>query len=145
MAVLYAGASHRRRNRCRLCGQEPPREDGYSSADTEKRRKISMFRLSFYLCDCIILALQMSASDAGSILYGIRFDRCLHPGVLDKGSDAGRGQNAESKSSAREHDAINRLLAEKIDCGTSLLHMETGFLHREQNMVLAVISSRDLP
>ena len=38
-----------------------------------------------------------------------------------------------------------RLLAERIDCGTSLLHMETGYLHKEENMVLAVISNRDLP
>ena len=35
---------------------------------------------------------------------------------------------------------FERLLAERIDCGTSLIHMETGYLHKEQDMVLAVIS-----
>ena len=46
---------------------------------------------------------------------------------------------------SRKHEEINRLIAERIDCGTSLLHMETGYLHREQEMILAVISRRDLP
>ena len=36
-------------------------------------------------------------------------------------------------------------IRDSIDCGTSLLHMETGYLHREQEMILAVISRRDLP
>ena len=64
--------------------------------------------------------------------------------VLDKVLMLG-GARMQVKIVSREHDAINRLLAEKIDCGTSLLHMETGYLHQEQNMVLAVISNRDLP
>ena len=36
---------------------------------------------------------------------------------------------------SRRYEEINRLIAERIDCGTSLLHMETGYLHREQEML----------
>ena len=43
------------------------------------------------------------------------------------------------------YEEINARLSEQLDCGTSLLHMETGFLHNEQNMILAVISKRELP
>ncbi len=108
----------------------------------KKKKNINVSAV-IYLCDCIILALQMSASDAGSILYGILLI-AVYTLVLDKVLMLG-GARMQVKIVSREHDAINRLLAEKIDCGTSLLHMETGFLHQEQNMVLAVISSRDLP
>ena len=45
--------------------------------------------------------------------------------VLDKVLLFG-GARMQVKIISREYDAINRLLAEKIDCGTSLLHMETG-------------------
>ncbi len=45
----------------------------------------------------------------------------------------------------RHYERINRLIAERLDCGTSLLHMETGYLHKEQDMILAVIARRDLP
>lgn len=108
----------------------------------KKKKNINVSAV-IYLCDCIILALQMSASDAGSILYGILLI-AVYTLVLDKVLMLG-GARMQVKIVSREHDAINRLLAEKIDCGTSLLHMETGFLHQEQNMVLAVISNRDLP
>ena len=64
--------------------------------------------------------------------------------VLDKALMLG-GARMQVKVISREYAAINRLLAERIDCGTSLIHMETGYLHKEQDMVLAVISSRDLP
>ena len=108
----------------------------------KKKKNINVSAV-IYLCDCIILALQMSASDAGSILYGILLI-AVYTLVLDKVLMLG-GARMQVKIVSREHDAINRLLAEKIDCGTSLLHMETGFLHQEQNMVLAVISNRELP
>ena len=49
------------------------------------------------------------------------------------------------KAVTRHYERINRLIAERLDCGTSLLHMETGYLHKEQDMILAVIARRDLP
>ncbi len=108
----------------------------------KKKRNINV-SATIYLCDCVILALQMMSSDAYAILYGILLI-LVYTLVLDKVLMLG-GARMQVKIVSREYDTINRLLAEKIDCGTSLLHMETGYLHQEQDLVLAVISNRDLP
>ncbi|HJB06627.1 MAG TPA: YitT family protein [Candidatus Enterocloster faecavium] len=103
------------------------------------------FNVSFviYLFDCIILALQVAAADLYSILYGILLIM-VYTLVLDKVLVMGTAK-IQVKIVSREYEKINRLLGERIDCGTTLLHMESGYLHQEQEMVLAVISSRDLP
>ena len=98
---------------------------------------------TIYLCDCIILALQMMSTDIHALLYGILLI-VVYTVALDKVLLFG-GAKMQVKIISSRHEAINRLLAERIDCGTSLLHMETGYLHKEENMVLAVISNRDLP
>lgn len=103
------------------------------------------FNVSFviYLFDCIILALQVAAADLYSILYGILLIM-VYTLVLDKVLVMGTAK-IQVKIVSREYEKINRLLGERIDCGTTLLHMESGYLRQEQEMVLAVISSRDLP
>lgn len=103
------------------------------------------FNVSFviYLFDCIILALQVAAADIYSILYGILLIM-VYTLVLDKALVMGTAK-IQVKIVSREYRKINTLLGERIDCGTTLLHMESGYLHKEQEMILAVISSRDLP
>lgn len=64
--------------------------------------------------------------------------------VLDKVLVMGTAK-IQVKIISGEYEKINRLLGERIDCGTTLLHMESGYLHKEQEMILAVISNRDLP
>ena len=108
-----------------------------------KKVKNVSVSMPIYLCDCVILGLQMMNSDTHAILYGILLI-AVYTLVLDKALMVG-GARMQVKVISREYAAINRLLAERIDCGTSLIHMETGYLHKEQDMVLAVISSRDLP
>lgn len=99
--------------------------------------------MTIYLCDCVILALQMAAADTFAILYGILliFAYTL---VLDKVLMLG-GSRIQVKVVSGRYEEINRTLGERVDCGTSLIHMETGFLHQEWKMVMAVISNRDLP
>ena len=103
------------------------------------------FNVSFviYLFDCIILALQVAAADIYSILYGILLIM-VYTLVLDKALVMGTAK-IQVKIVSREYRKINTLLGERVDCGTTLLHMESGYLHKEQEMILAVISSRDLP
>ena len=103
------------------------------------------FNVSFviYLFDCIILALQVAAADLYSILYGILLIM-VYTLVLDKVLVMGTAK-IQVKIISGEYEKINRLLGERIDCGTTLLHMESGYLHKEQEMILAVISNRDLP
>ena len=103
------------------------------------------FNVSFviYLFDCIILALQVAAADLYSILYGILLIM-VYTLVLDKVLVMGTAK-IQVKIISGEYEKINRLLGERIDCGTTLLHMASGYLHKEQEMILAVISNRDLP
>lgn len=108
----------------------------------KKKRNINV-SATIYLCDCIVLALQMMNTDIHALLYGILLI-VVYTVALDKVLLFG-GAKMQVKIISQEHEVINRLLAERIDCGTSLLHMETGYLHKEENMVLAVISNRDLP
>ena len=99
--------------------------------------------MTLYLVDCVVLGLQLIAADSHAVLYGIILI-IVYTMVLNQVLMSGYAR-IQVKIVSRKHEEINRLIAERIDCGTSLLHMETGYLHREQEMILAVISRRDLP
>lgn len=98
---------------------------------------------SLYLMDCVILGLQFITADFYAILYGILLI-AVYTMVLNKVLLSGNVRT-QVKIVTKEYEKINRLIAQRLDCGTSLLHMETGYLHQEQEMILAVISRRDLP
>ncbi len=98
---------------------------------------------TIYLMDCIVLGLQMTSTEQTAILYGILLI-IVYTMVLDKVLMAGNTR-MQVKIISLRYKEINRLLGERLDCGTSLLHMETGYLHNECDMVMAVISKRDLP
>lgn len=108
----------------------------------KKRRNVNV-SATIYLCDCVILGLQTIMSDIYAVLYGILLI-FVYTIVLNKVLLLGSAK-IQVKIVSRKHKAINQMLGERIDCGTSLLHMETGFMHEEQDMVMAVISNRDLP
>lgn len=98
---------------------------------------------SLYLMDCVILGLQLIVNDSYAILYGILLI-IVYTTVLNKVLMSGNVR-IQVKIVTRDYEKINRLITERLDCGTSLLHMETGYLHREQEMILAVAARRDLP
>lgn len=98
---------------------------------------------SLYLMDCVILGLQLIVNDSYAILYGILLI-IVYTTVLNKVLLSGNIR-IQVKIVTGNYEKINRLITERLDCGTSLLHMETGYLHREQEMILAVVSRRDLP
>ena len=93
--------------------------------------------------DCVVLGLQFIVADSHAILYGILLI-IVYTMVLNKVLMSGNVR-IQVKVVTRYYERINRLIAERLDCGTSLLHMETGYLHKEQDMILAVIARRDLP
>lgn len=99
--------------------------------------------MTLYLVDCIVLGLQVIVSDMYAILYGILLI-IVYTLVLNQVLMAG-GSRIQVKIVSRHYKRINQLIGEKLDCGTSLLHMQTGYLHEEQEMILAVITRRDLP
>lgn len=98
---------------------------------------------SIYLMDCVVLTLQLLVTDAYAVLYGILLI-VVYTLVLDKVLMMGSAR-IQVKIVSRKYREINQLIGMKLDCGTSLLHMETGYLHKEQDMIVAVISKRDLP
>lgn len=98
---------------------------------------------SLYLMDCVVLGLQLIVADSHAILYGIMLI-IVYTMTLNHVLMSGNSR-IQIKIVSSAYERINQLITERLDCGTSLLHMETGFLHQEQNMILAVISRRDLP
>lgn len=98
---------------------------------------------SLYVMDSVILSLQLITTDLYAILYGILLIM-VYTAILNKVLVSGNVR-MQVKIVTKKYNTVNRLITEGLDCGTSLLHMETGYLHREQDMILAVISRRDLP
>lgn len=96
-----------------------------------------------YGFDCLILLSQMLFADRERILYGILLV-LIYTIVLDKVLAYGTAQ-IQVKIISPFYEEINQAIIQKLDRGSSLIHMTTGFLNRESRMVLAVISSRELP
>ncbi|MCC8027810.1 MAG: YitT family protein [Clostridium sp.] len=108
----------------------------------KKKRNINI-SFSIYLMDCIILGLQLITADFQGVLYGILLI-IMYTMVLNQVLISGSAR-IQVKIVSRAYERINRLITEQMDWGASLLHMETGYLHNEQEMILAVISRRELP
>ena len=84
--------------------------------------------MTLYIMDCVVLGLQLIEADSHAILYGIILI-IVYTMVLNQVLMSGNAR-IQVKIVSRRYEEINRLIAERIDCGTSLLHMETGYLHR---------------
>lgn len=98
---------------------------------------------SIYLMDCVILGLQTLGADFCGVLYGILLIM-VYTMALNKVLVSGTAR-IQVKIVSKAYKELNCLITEGMDCGVSLLHMETGYLHKEQEMILAVIAQRDLP
>ena len=95
-----------------------------------------------YVFDFLILIGQALFCDKEAILYGILLVM-TYTIVLDKILVIGQAQT-QVKIISQKSDEINEAITRKIDRGSTLLHTETGYLHSRQNMILTVISNREL-
>ena len=95
-----------------------------------------------YGFDCTILLLQMLFSNREQILYGILLV-LIYTVVLDKILTFGTAQT-QVKIISPEYKRINDAIIQKLDRGSTLFHVTTGYLEKEQKMVLTVISNREL-
>ena len=95
-----------------------------------------------YGFDFLILLSQMLFSDRERILYGILLV-LIYTVVLDKVLTFGTAQT-QVKIISPEYEKINAAIRERLDRGTSLVHITTGYLGTEEKMILAVISNREL-
>ena len=90
----------------------------------------------------VILIGQMLFSDKEAILYGILMVM-TYTIVLDKVLVFGRAQTQVKIISERVEE-INTAINREMDRGSTLIHTATGYLKKEQDMIMTVISNRQL-
>ncbi|WP_313578302.1 YitT family protein [Lacrimispora sp.] len=98
--------------------------------------------VSLYVGDCIILALQVAFSDKNKILYGIVLVM-IYSIVLDKLLILGTNK-IQIKVISSKSSEIKDAIISKFDRGVTLLHSKSGYLEREMDILLTVISNNDL-
>lgn len=98
--------------------------------------------VSLYVFDCIILVLQAAFSDKEKILYGIVLV-LVYSIVLDRLLMLGTNKMQLQIVSDRA-DEIKKAVIYKIDRGVTLLHGRTGYLEKETDILLSVVSNREL-
>ena len=95
-----------------------------------------------YAFDVTILILQMLFSDKEEILYGILLVM-IYTVVLDRVLLIGTSQT-QVKIVSKKYMEINEKIIHELDRGSTLIHATTGFMKKEQPIVMSVISNREL-
>lgn len=99
--------------------------------------------ISLYLFDLAILGAQAVFQPAESVLYGILLVM-TYTVVLDKLLLVGTTKT-EVKVISKRSGQIREAILHQLDRGVTVLSGETGYFHRETQVVLSVISNRELP
>ena len=99
--------------------------------------------VSMYAFDVCILLMQALFRPAENILYGIVLVM-IYTIVLDKMLLIGRTRTEVKIVSLNHHREICDAILYKIDRGVTLLDGEGGYLHGQTQIVLSVISNREL-
>lgn len=97
---------------------------------------------SLYVFDCIILAMQATFRDKDRILYGIVLV-LIYSIVLDKLLMVGTNR-MQLKIITDKPDEIKEKILHVLDRGVTLIHGQTGYLEKETEIVLSVVSNREL-
>lgn len=97
---------------------------------------------SIYAFDMLILLLQVFKSSGEQILYGILLV-IVYSTVLDKCLMVGTAK-MQIKVVSRKIEEIRQAILTDIDRGVTMLNSETGYLGLETQMLLTVVSMREL-
>lgn len=95
-----------------------------------------------YVFDFAILIVQMTFSDKEQIIYGILLV-LIYTVVLDKVLLMGESK-LQVKIVTEKYEEINTLIQEKLDRGTTFFYARTGYLKREQQVIMTVVTNREL-
>lgn len=95
-----------------------------------------------YVFDISILLLQVTNNSVESILYGIVLV-LIYSIVIDKFMLIGKNM-VQVKIVSRENLAIRDAIFEQLDRGVTLLKSRTGYLEEDTEVVLSVITNRQL-
>ena len=99
--------------------------------------------ITMMLFDIAILLVQALFSPPEQVLYGIVMV-ILHTIVMDKMLLLGDSRTQVKIVSARS-DEIRDTILEQIDRGVTILHGEGGYTHEPTEVLLSVVSNRELP
>ena len=95
-----------------------------------------------YLLDFLILIGQMVFADKEQILYGILLV-LLYTVILEKVSVMGHSK-VQVKILSEKNDDIRRIILRVLDRGCTVLHAQTGYTQTERDMLLTVVTNREL-
>lgn len=98
--------------------------------------------ISLYIADCIILVVQAIFGEKEKILYGIVLV-LTYSIVLDKLLMFGTNK-MQIKVVSSKVELIKAAIISEIDRGVTLFHGQTGYLEKETNILLSVVSNREL-
>ncbi|MBR3764533.1 MAG: YitT family protein [Clostridia bacterium] len=99
--------------------------------------------VTMYVMDICILLLQLVfGASVDAVLYGIVL-AIIYTVVLDKMLILGTSRTQVKIISARARE-ISAAILSQVDRGVTLLHGEGGYLHQPSEIVMSVISSREL-
>ena len=99
--------------------------------------------LSMYFFDCLILLLQAVQSPPEMSLYGILLV-LIYTAVLDRCLMLGSSRT-EVKVISLKADEIRSRILQDLDRGVTVLYGEGGYSARKEEIILTVISNRQLP
>ena len=97
---------------------------------------------AMYVFGLIILAVQFTFKDAEKILYGIVLIM-INSLVLDKMIVLGK-QRVELQKKKEKSEEIKRAIIEKVGRGVTMIYGETGYMGEKCDIVLTVVSNRQL-
>lgn len=95
-----------------------------------------------YTFDITILAFQLLYSNIENVIYGIILV-LVYSMVLDKILVSGTSR-MQVQIVSEKMEEINEFIHLSVDRGSTLLHGETGFFREQRNVILTVISNREL-
>lgn len=96
-----------------------------------------------YIFDFCILMFQAVFSDKEQIVYGILLV-AIYTVVLDKVLLMGTSKTQVTIISDKAEE-VNRMIHSQLDRGSTLVYIQTGYLKKDQQMILSVVSNRELP
>ena len=99
--------------------------------------------VSLYVFDCIILLLQASQMEPEMVLYGILLIM-IYSVILDQCLFIGASRT-EIKVVSQKSELIRQEILSRLDRGVTVLHGEGGYSRNQSEIVLTVVSNRQVP
>lgn len=97
---------------------------------------------AMYAFDFLILLAQMLFADREQVLYGILLVM-IYTVILDKVLLFG-SMRTQVKIVSSRYQEIHQRILQDLDRGVTLLHARTGYCHVENDVILTVVSNREL-